>query len=232
MDGALLIRGELAEICVAEVEAGAVVGLVDHVEDAFLLGDDRLEGELLVAFAVMRFARRADAHPDLVDDLLDELSRFAGRVDGELRADQLDHVGAGERGLVDVRGHLGDARRGRARRAGVARRSARAAKCASRSRCRPRASARHCALRSAQDSDSGLVGRVAFCAAASCAAVGVPSTTTRLLRAHSRSRVERCDHALMQSGSTPAISAIPVCGSTGWNSKPRSACSRWRRVAW
>jgi len=34
------------------------------------------------------------------------------------------------------------------------------------------------------------------------------------------------------SGSTPAISAIPVCGSTGCHSKPRSACSSWRRVAW
>ena len=42
------------------------------------------------------------------------------------------------------------------------RRSARAARCASRSRCRPRASARHCALSSAHDSDSGLVGAGRF----------------------------------------------------------------------
>ena len=48
--------------------------------------------------------------PTLVDDLLDQGARVAGRVDGQLRADQLDHVGARERGLVDVRCHLGDAR--------------------------------------------------------------------------------------------------------------------------
>ena len=68
--------------------------------------------------------------------------------------------------------------------------------------------------------------------AANCAAVGSPLMTTRLLRAHSRSRVERFDHALMLRGSKPAISAIPVCGSTGLNSKPRSACSSRRSVAW
>jgi hypothetical protein len=47
-----------------------------------------------------------------------------------------------------------------------------------------RASARHCAFSSGHDKDSGFVGRVAFCATASCAAVGALSTTTRLLRAH------------------------------------------------
>ena len=72
-DGALLIGRQVAEVVVAHVEARAVVGLVDHVEDVFLFGDDRVEGELLVAFAVVGFARRADAHADLVDDLLDEL---------------------------------------------------------------------------------------------------------------------------------------------------------------
>ena len=41
---------------------------------------------------------------------LDERARIAGRVDGQLRAHQLDHVGARERGLVDVRGHLRDVR--------------------------------------------------------------------------------------------------------------------------
>ena len=46
----------------------------------------------------------------VVDDLLDERARIAGGVDGQLRADELHHVGAGERGLVDVRRHLRDAR--------------------------------------------------------------------------------------------------------------------------
>ena len=64
-------------------------------------------------------------------------------------------------------------------------------------------------------SASGLAGRVAFCAAASCAAVGSPSTTTRLLRRPlaqpGGAPRPRGDVVLV----TPAISAIPVCGSTG-----------------
>ena len=87
---------------------------------------------------------------------------------------------------------------------GAARRAARASRCAVRSSLRPRASARQSSLSPAHDFDSGLAGRVAFCAAASCWAVGSPSTTTRLLCAHWRSRVERCDHALRQSFSRPA----------------------------
>ena len=51
---------------------------------------------------------------------------------------------------------------------------------AARSRCTPRSSARHCATSCAQASSSGLAGRVAFCAAANCAAVKGPSTTARL----------------------------------------------------
>ena len=102
-------------------------------------------------------------------------------------------------GLIDVRCHLGDARSRRVRCAAVCG-VRRAPRCARRGpECRPRASARHCSLRSAHASSSGLAGRVAFCAAASCAAVGSPSMTARLLRAHSRSRVERRDHALMLS---------------------------------
>ena len=43
--------------------------------------------------------------------------------------------------------------------------------------------------------------------------------------------VERCDQALMQSLSTPAISAMPVCASTGFHSSPSSACSSCRSAA-
>ena len=42
--------------------------------------------------------------------MLDERARIAGRVDGQLRADQFDHVGAREGRLIDARGHLRDAR--------------------------------------------------------------------------------------------------------------------------
>ena len=79
------------------------------------------------------------------------------------------------------------------------RRAARAASKAARSRCRPRASARHCSTSCVQASSSGLVGRVAFCAAASCAAVNGWSTSCRLWAAHSRSWVERRDQAVMVS---------------------------------
>jgi hypothetical protein len=53
----------------------------------------------------MRRALGAHAHADHLDEVLDQGARIAGRVDGQLRADQLDHVRAGERGLVDARGH-------------------------------------------------------------------------------------------------------------------------------
>ena len=56
-DGALLVGRQVAEVFGAHIQAAAVVGLVDHAEDAFLLGDDRVDGELLVAFAVVRLAR-------------------------------------------------------------------------------------------------------------------------------------------------------------------------------
>ncbi|MCW2651656.1 MAG: hypothetical protein JWR32_2632 [Mycobacterium sp.] len=93
------------------------------------------------------------------------------------------------------------------------------------------ASARHCSNNSAQASSSGLAGRVAFCAADSCAADKEPSTTLRLWAAHSRSWVERRDHAVMVSRSTPASSAIPVDGSTGAHSSPIDWCSSRRSVA-
>ena len=109
-DRAFLVGGKVTEVGGAHVEAAAVVGGVHHVEDAGFLEHDRLHGELLVAFAVVSLARCADAHTDVVDERLDERARFPDRVDGQLRTDDLHHVGARERGLVDVRRHVRDAR--------------------------------------------------------------------------------------------------------------------------
>ena len=170
-------------------------------------------------------ARRAapTPHTDRVHRALDLFARFTGRIDGQLGADQLDRIGAGERGLVDV---LGDLCCVRAQLRGAHLGCAAGAAMYTRGEVRV-AVQRESALigaplrfELAHATDSGLGGRVAFCAAASCAAVGSPSTRTRLLRAHSRSRVERCDHTLMVCLVTPAISAIPVCGSTGCHSTP------------
>ena len=80
-DGAFLVGGEVTQVLGAHIEATAVVGLVDHVEDPLFLEQDGVDGVLFVAFAVVGFARIADAHRDLVDDLLDERARITGRVD-------------------------------------------------------------------------------------------------------------------------------------------------------
>jgi len=45
--------------------------LVDHAEDALLLGDDRIQGVFLVALALVRLPGRADPHTNGVDDALD-----------------------------------------------------------------------------------------------------------------------------------------------------------------
>ena len=49
---------------------GSAASIMSKMRDLF--GDHRVHGEQLVAFAVMRFARRADAHADRVDDLFDQ----------------------------------------------------------------------------------------------------------------------------------------------------------------
>ena len=67
--------------------------------------------------------------------------------------------------------------------------------------------------------DSGGAGQLAR-------VTGVHTTTNRV--AHT---VAQRDHAVRQSLSTPATSAIPVCSSTGSNSKPRSVCSSRRSTA-
>jgi hypothetical protein len=82
VDGAPLIVREVVDVVAAQVEAGPVVGLVDHLKDLFLFGDDRLEGEPLVALTVMGLPRRADADADLVGDLLDQGPGVVGGVDG------------------------------------------------------------------------------------------------------------------------------------------------------
>ena len=124
---------------------------------------------------------------DRVDDLLDH-----GRADRRPRRPgsarrQLDEVRARERAFVDLR--RGARQRARGHRGCAARRRAplRASLCAARSISNPRASARHCSVIRPTSCDSAFAGRVAFCAVASCCALGSPSTTTRLSRAHSRS---------------------------------------------
>ena len=112
-----------------------------------------------------------------------------------------------------------------------ARRAARASRNAGRSTSKLRASSRHCCCNWIHPSSSGLAGRVAFWAAASCAALNAPSTETRLCAAHSRNCDDRRDHARMVSRLIPAISAIPVDGSTGSHSIPNEWCSSLRSVA-
>ena len=58
-----------------------------------------------------------------------------------------------------------------------------------------------------------------------------PSTTVRLLAAHSRSWVERRDHAVMVSAVHPGDLGHPGGGSTGAHSNPIERCSSRRSVA-
>ena len=176
-------------------------------------------------------ARCADAHPDRVDELLDELARVTGRVDGQVRADEFDHVGAGERGLVDAR----------------RRRAMRARSWAARARARRALGARR-VMRVAVQAQAARVG-------APLLFEFLPRQRLRfgwaggfLRRRQLRGGGFPVDHdqivarPFAQPGGaprprrdgflvTPASSAIPECGSTGSHSKPRSTCSSWRRVA-
>lgn len=54
----------------------------------------------------------------------------------------------------------------------------------------------------------------------------------RLLAAHSRNCVDLVDHLRISFGVMPAMSAIPVDGSTGAHSIPTDRCSSRRSVAW
>ena len=112
------------------------------LEDVFFFGDDRFEGELLVALALMGF-RGALTRTPMWSTICSMSARGSPARRWAVGADQFDHVGARERRLVDVRRHSAMRARSSALR-GCARRSARAAKCASRSsadRARRRATA-------------------------------------------------------------------------------------------
>ena len=54
----------------------------------------------------MRAPRRADAHPHRVDHLLNRFPRLTRNIDRQLGADQLHHIRARERRLINARGHL------------------------------------------------------------------------------------------------------------------------------
>ena len=53
-DGARLIGRQRLEVRGAHIQPARLSRVVDHVEDAFFFGDDRVDGELLVSFAVVR----------------------------------------------------------------------------------------------------------------------------------------------------------------------------------
>ncbi len=109
----------------------------------------------------------------------------------------------------------------------AARRAACASTNASRSRRRPRASARHCCCSWLHASSSGLAGRVAFCAAASCAADSSPSVTTRLLAAHSRNWLVLSAPSRTRTDTGRILSPLPLpIGLWG----PGGECSARSRI--
>ena len=114
-------------------------------------------------------------HPDRVDQRLDRLRtriaprrrRAAARRSSSTRSARVKPALSMPRGRC--------ARRARLRRWRAAPTAPRARPwCASRSSARPRSSARHCCRAAAHARCSGLTGRVAFCAAANCAASRLP----------------------------------------------------------
>ena len=136
----------------------------------------------------MRGPRRADPDTDRVDERLDQLARASpGASTGSSAPTSSTRSARVNAALSISRHHAPQPRaaaacarlRGAQRAPPDARRGPGADR--AHRRATPVAAAAH-------DVDSGLAGRVAFCAAANCCALGAPSTTTRLLRAHSRSR--------------------------------------------
>src|SRR5258708_3338744 len=63
-----------------------------------------------MAFALVCGAGCGQPDGHLIDGGFDQLTWAALGIDGELRADDLDQVGAGERGLLDLFGRIGDER--------------------------------------------------------------------------------------------------------------------------
>jgi hypothetical protein len=77
-------------VVVVDPQHRAVVARVNEIEHRGFFVEDRVEGEALVALALMRGPRRRQPHRDLVDSGFDQLTRCALGVDGQLRADNLD----------------------------------------------------------------------------------------------------------------------------------------------
>jgi hypothetical protein len=91
-DGARLIIGKPGHVFGAHIQARTVIDRVDQLEDARFFSQHRFDGEQFVSFAVMRGARRADAHREHVDKPFDEIARLPRCVGRQQRADQLHEV--------------------------------------------------------------------------------------------------------------------------------------------
>jgi len=151
----------------------------------------RVHGEQLISFAVMRFAWPVTRR--LMASTICSISARGSPARPPAAARPPTQRGPRVNALLSMRATM---RASRADQAGCARGAARAlrAVCAP-VQFRPRASARHSSFSSATIWIPAWRPR-GFLRAASCWR-SAPSTTTRLLRAHSRSRVERRDHAVM-----------------------------------
>jgi hypothetical protein len=103
---ARLVRRQPRNVVGARIQPCAVIGLIDHAQDAGLFGHDHIQGVFVVTFALVCAPRRADAHPHRVDDLLNQLPRLTRNINGQLSADHLHHVRASEGRLINVCGHL------------------------------------------------------------------------------------------------------------------------------
>ena len=70
-----LIRREGGGVFVFDPEHGSVVAGVDQIEHGHFFGQDTVEGEPLMAFAVVRLARRGQPHTDVIDGGFEYLPR-------------------------------------------------------------------------------------------------------------------------------------------------------------
>jgi hypothetical protein len=97
--------GDSCGVPCADVQDCAVVASVDQIQQGDFFGEDAIEGETLVALALMRLPWRGEAHRDLVDRGLDLGARAHVAIDGQLGAEQLHQIGAGERRLINLGCH-------------------------------------------------------------------------------------------------------------------------------
>ena len=72
--GALLIRRQVRGVVVFDPQHGAVVARVDQIEHRGLLAQDGVEGEALMAFALMCGPGRGEPHRNLVDGGFEQLA--------------------------------------------------------------------------------------------------------------------------------------------------------------